>query len=150
MEERLLTAAFSLFSLSEDHPRGLNIIIHPARTILQSWMQEGGNGRMNRERLSASRCFSFSPGNRFASRSRMVSPRFFQLQNSKPRGGGSIAARLISPIPVLTYRFDSSRHCPERSLVNSIATEKVRFLARLCSGRNIEFLTFIVRRLSND
>lgn len=118
MEERLLTAAFSLFSLSEDHPRGRNIIIHPARTILQSWMQEGGNGRMNRERLSASRCFSFSPGNRFASRSRMVSPRFFQLQNSKPEGRGIDSGAPYQPDPRvnLPLRFFSplSRTIPRK------------------------------------
>lgn len=55
---------------------------------------------------------------------------FFQLQNSKleaeRRGGGR--ERIDSGAPyqtdplALTYRFDSSRHCLERSLVNSISS----------------------------
>lgn len=135
MKERallLLTVLpFPYFHYDQDHPRRLNIIIHRARTILQSSMQEGGEEENASWAFIGIEVFPLLPRNRFAttgSRSRMVSPRFsnYRTRNSKRRGRGegidSGAPYQTDPL-ALTYRFDSSRHCPEHwSLVNSISS----------------------------
>lgn len=140
----------------------LTLKVHTLRYTLYITFHAAGNRRMHRERISM--CIyrealflslSFSRSFRLVgtvSQARLAITggftAFFQLQNSKPVSRVSIECRLSAGLPCyLPLRNDSSRACPERSLVNSTGTEKVRFLARLCSHHDIEFLTFIVQRL---
>lgn len=86
---------------------------------------------MHRERLSASRCFPFFPGTVSQPRARDHGwfHRVFPITELETRSGEAGGReRIDSGTPyqtdplALTYRFDSSRHCLERSLVNSISS----------------------------